>query len=102
MAATVTFRANPAGQHRLLRDTHGPLGSYMTRIGNQIVNAAKARANVDTGLMRSRIEFRLSVGATGLIGQLTARTNYAAFIHQGTRYYAGNPFLVLAAKDVIR
>lgn len=101
MGATVTFRPDPGGQHRLLRDTHGPLGVYMTRIGNQIVNAAKARANVDTGLMRSRVEFRLSVGATGLIGQVVARTNYAAFIHRGTRYYAGNPFLTDAVRDVL-
>lgn len=74
---------------------------HLARVGNQIVNRAKPRANVDTGLMRSTIEFRLNPGTHPPSGVVAARTRYAKFVHDGTRFYVGNPFLVLAARDVI-
>lgn len=101
MPASFSFTPNRAGQARLLQSPTGPLGRWMTRTGNQVVNRAKARANVDTGLMRSRIEFRLEVQQGQLVGVVAARTNYARYVHDGTRYMLGNPFLTDALRDVI-
>lgn len=85
--ASFTFRSDNGGQDRLLHDPNGPVGLYLTRVGNRAVNYAKIRANVDTGLMRSRIEFRLEVQGGQLVGILAARTNYSLYVHRI------NPFL---------
>lgn len=98
MSVSYSFTPDRSGQRRLSQDPNGPLGAWFLRKGNRWVNGAKARANVDTGLMRSRIEFRVEVDALGLVGVLAAKTNYAKFVHDGTRWYAGNPFLM----DAIR
>lgn len=102
MSVEVTFRENTGGVDRLLHNPSGPYGQWLVRVGNRMVTAAKQRANVDTGLMRARIEFRVQTEDGGLVGVLAARTNYARFVHDGTRYMAGNPFLTDAVRDTLR
>lgn len=87
-SASVEFRVNQGGVDRLLHDTGGPYGQWLTRVGNRAVNESKIRANVDTGLMRSRIEFRLVVEGGTLVGYVEAKTEYAIYVH------AYNPFLL--------
>jgi hypothetical protein len=100
--ATYTFTPNRATLQHLTRDVNGPVGRALTRLGNQMVNEAKARANVDTGLMRSRIDFTIEPGPAGQLRLvLAARTNYSAYVHDGTRWYRGNPFLTDAARIVL-
>lgn len=101
ITATVTYRPNPGGVHHLLGDPNGPYGQWLLRVGNQMVNAAKRRANVDTGNMRSTIAFTVEVEAGRVVGVLAARTNYAIFVHQGTRHYRGNPFLTDAVRETL-
>lgn len=97
--ASVTFRPNQAALDRMLNDPNGMYGRWLARKGLIWQNAARVKANVDTGLMRSRIEFRLEVEAGVLVGVLAARTSYAVFVHNGTRYYPGNPFLMDAVRE---
>lgn len=99
MSVDVTFTVDRAGVDRLLHDPSGPYGQWLARIGLQMQNSARVYANVDTGLMRSRVDFRVEVEAGQLIGVLAARTGYARFVHDGTRYMAGNPFLLDAVRD---
>lgn len=101
-SASVTFTPDQAGIDRLLHTESGAYGQWLTRKGNQVVNVAKTLANVDTGLMRSRIEFRLQFDASGhLEGIVAARTNYSYWVHQGNGRYAGNPFLTDALRQVL-
>lgn len=101
-APTVTVQLNQDALDRLYRDPNSIYAEqFLTRLGNQIVNGAKIRANVDTGLMRSTIQFRVDTSSRPPVGEVVARTRYAKFVHDGTRFYHGNPFLVLAARDVI-
>lgn len=93
--ASYTFTVDQGGVDRLLHDPGGPYGQWLTRVGNQVVNAAKPRANVDTGLMRSRIEFRLFTEGGELVGEVAARTNYSAYVHRI------NPFLTDALAEVL-
>lgn len=93
-APSVTVTINQEATDRLTEQ-------HLVRVANRIVNGAKIRANVDTGLMRSTIQFRLT-GQHPPTGEVVARTRYAKFVHDGTRFYTGNPFLVNAARDVIR
>lgn len=66
-----------------------------------MTSAAKRRANVDTGQMRSRIEFRVETERGLVIGILAARTNYSRWVHDGTRYRRGNPFLTDAVRETL-
>jgi hypothetical protein len=101
VTGTYSYRRNEAAMNHLVADPNGPTGQLVTRLGNSMVNYAKQYANVDTGNMRSRIEFRLEQDGHDLVGILAARTNYARFVHDGTAYYEGNPFLVDAARTVL-
>lgn len=95
MGAEFSFRVNPGGVDRLLHDPGGPYGQWLTRVGNRAVNGAKIRANVDTGLMRSRIEFRLVVEGGSLVGYVAAKTYYAVYVH------AYNPFLLDGVQEAL-
>lgn len=99
MSAQVTFHVDQAGVDRLLNDPNGPYGQWLARIGLQCQNTARVLANVDTGLMRSRIDFRVEVDGGRVVGILAARTSYAIFVHNGTRYIAPNPFLLDAVRE---
>ena len=88
MPAEFSFSVNRGGVDRLLHDPGGPYGQWFTRVGNRAVNESKIRANVDTGLMRSRIEFRLVVEGGVLVGYVAARTDYSLYVHEY------NPFLL--------
>ena len=99
MASGVSYRfvPLPAGQDRLLRDPDGPYGRWLTRLLNAAANNARQYANVDTGYMRSRIEFVVQTGPDGsLEGILAARTNYSLYVHE-----KHNPFLTDAIADAL-
>lgn len=102
MPATATWIPDRAGQERLTHSPTGPYGRWLLQVGNRAVSRAKARANVRTGLMRSRIEFYVEVRGGQVVGVLVARTRYAKFVHDGTRYYRGTPFLRDAIRDTLR
>lgn len=96
-----SYRRNEAALDHLVADPNGPTGQHITRLGNSMVNYAKEYANVDTGNMRSRIEFRLERDGDDLVGIIAARTNYSRWVHDGNGYYEGNPFLLDAARTVL-
>lgn len=97
-----TFKPDQGGIDRLLHTPGGAYGQWLARKGNTMTTLARSRANVDTGLMRSRIEFRVEVQGGHIVGILAAKTGYARFVHDGTRYYRGNPFLADAVRDTLR
>lgn len=102
MTVSVTFEVDRAGVDRLLHSPSGPYGQWLARMGNRAASEAVRRANVDTGLMRSTITFTVVVEGGTLVGVLAARTAYAKYVHDGTRFYAGNPFLTSAVRDTLR
>lgn len=93
--ASFKFTTDAAGVDALLHSTTGPYAQWLARIGNRCVNSAKARARVDTGLMRSRIEFRLELESGHLVGYLEAKTDYSVYVH------AYDPFLLDAVREVL-
>ena len=102
MSVSVVFKPNRPGVDKLLHSTNGPYGQWLARKLNQARSGAMARANVDTGLMRSRIEYRLEMDGGKVVGILAAKTSYAKYVHDGTRYHDGNPFLTDAVRDTLR
>lgn len=101
---TVRIDADQAGRNRLLHDWDGPAGKKLVRTLNQITTRTKqnitTRKHVVTGLMRSRTEYRLLPGSP-LVGEVVVGTNYARWVHDGTRYIQGDPFLTDAVRSVI-
>lgn len=95
-SASYTFTERRAGTDYLLHDPNGPTGQAIVRLGNRVVNTAKELANVDTGNMRSRIEFRLEQDGRDLLGIVAARTNYSLYVHE-----LYNPFLTDALAQEI-
>lgn len=101
MTVSYTFTPDTGGQDRLLHSPSGPYGRWLTRVCNQVRTEAVQRANVDTGYLRSRIEYRVFVEGGKLVGEVAARTSYARFVHDGFGSYPGNPFLVDALRAVL-
>lgn len=96
MAATLRFFA--AEENRLLRLTSGPTGRYLAKLAVLVETGAKTRCPVDTGRLRSSITWRLeSSPLTAIVG---TNVSYAIFVHEGTRYMPGRPFLTDALRAV--
>lgn len=82
-----------AEEHRLLRSAEGPVGKMLARVAVKVESAAKARCPVDTGRLRSSITWRIEVDSKGVVAIVGTNVEYAFFVHEGTRYMAGRPFL---------
>ena len=96
-----TFIWYRAEEERLLRSTRGPVGQYLARLAVKVESASKARCPVDTGRLRSSITWRLEVDSQGLVAIVGTSVEYAIFVHQGTRYMTGRPFLVEGLRQVV-
>jgi len=101
MSVSVTVRLDQAAIDRLTSSTSNYGQVYLPAVGNRMVNAAKRRANVRTGLMRSTITFRVVPGSPAS-GELAANTRYSYWVHNGNGRYPGNPFLTDAVREVLR
>lgn len=88
--AGVTIRLNRAG---IARVTH----TRLVRAGNQVLNESARRVNVDTGNLRGS----RAMEDRGTFLRIVYRAHYARYVHDGTRYYRGNPYLVNAARAVM-
>lgn len=97
----MALRWFPAEEQRLLRSTSGPVGKYLATVAAKVETAAKARCPVDTGRLRSSITWRIEVDGNGLVAIVGTNVSYAVFVHEGTRYMNGRPFLVEGLHQVL-
>lgn len=88
------FIWHEAEAQRLLRATNSPVGRLLARYAAKTETAAKARCPVDTGRLRSSINWRIEIDGQGLVAIIGTNVEYAIFVHDGTRYMAGRPFLL--------
>lgn len=79
--------------HHLLKATDGPLGRHLATVSARVETAAKARCPVDTGRLRSSINWRLETRDGELCGVVGASAEYARFVHDGARGRPPRPFL---------
>lgn len=86
----------------LLDSPEGATGRYLVRTSLQVVNKARSLCPVDTGNLRGSIAYEVT--RNGIGGKLGARvgTNvpYAIYVHEGTKYQKGQPFLEDALASV--
>jgi HK97 gp10 family phage protein len=78
----------------LLKSEGGPTGRFMATLAAKVETAAKARCPVKTGRLRSSINHRVETSGKGIVAIIGTNVEYAIYVHEGTRYMTGRPFLV--------
>lgn len=73
--------------------TDANIGEVFDRLMPQVEQKAKSLAPVKTGRMRSEIWQRVEKAAGLVKGIIEVRTNYAEFVHEGTRKMKARPFV---------
>lgn len=92
--ALFSFIWHEAEAARLLKATGSPVGRMLARVAAKAETASKARCPVDTGRLRGSINWRIVLEGGTLVAIIGTNVEYAIFVHEGTRYMSGRPFLV--------
>lgn len=87
----VTWFAGPLDA--LLKGSHGPVAVDLGRRCYRVRGKALGLCPVDIGRLRSSINISLGHDAEGAYGDIGSNVEYTIFVHQGTRYMEGRPFL---------
>lgn len=88
----------PQAFEKVMKATAGMLSDpteILTKVGFIVEGAAKQRTPVDTGTLRRSITSRVE-GNAAYVGSAVV---YAPFVHNGTRFMAGRPFLEEGIED---
>lgn len=75
---------------RAAADDLGNDRALMQRIVLVVERTAKQRTPVDTGTLRRSVTSRVLTAQKGVVG---TNVSYARYVHEGTRYMRGRPFL---------
>lgn len=89
--------------NQLFHAPDGPTGTRLYQLGVRVQNAARQRAPVDTGRLRSSIATTRpeARGDRTLVVRIGSNVRYAIFVHEGTRYMRARPFLREAINEVM-
>lgn len=96
----MAFRLDVHATRSYLASEQGDVGRFLARAANDISTLAKQLCPVDTGRLRSSIawEFRHDGDVYVVVG---TNVEYAIYVHEGTRYMAGTPFLTTALHAIV-
>lgn len=72
------------------------LSALIKRTAFEIEGEAKKVTPVDTGRLRASIYTDIRP----MFASIQPKTNYAIYVHDGTRYMKGRPFMTIAAEKV--
>lgn len=99
MAVTVRINRSVV---RSLTSAGGPIGRQLYQTGLRVQSRAKRNCPVDTGRLRSSIQTTAPFFENGMpTVSVGTNVNYAIFVHNGTRYMRGRPFLTDALEAEI-
>lgn len=92
--------------HALLASPSGPVAKELGRIGARIEGEAKRLLSgelvgVRTGRLRSSTTWRLFTRGNQIGVAVGSGVNYSVFVHGGTRFMDGRPYLKIAAQRVL-
>jgi HK97 gp10 family phage protein len=99
--ASARFTYYKAEEARLMHHASGPVGRYLARIAAKVETAAKTRCPVDTGRLRSSINWRMELEGDKLVAIIGTNVEYAIYVHEGTKYMPGRPFLLEGLHQVL-
>lgn len=80
-------------------DVRSKLRNAITEYALAVEREAKLRTPVDTGRLRASIGTSLGLGAE-IQAFVSTNTNYAVYVHQGTKFMRARPFFVWAVDRV--
>jgi hypothetical protein len=86
----------------MLASNRGPLIADLMRRGQRVVNRAKVLCPVDNGTLRASITPEVHMEGDMPVIRIGSRLDYAVYVHEGTRYMAGRPFLQNALPEAFR
>lgn len=95
----VRVTIDQAAIDRLCLSHGGTVYQSMLRLANRVRNNAHGRCPVLTGYLQSHIAVR-EVDEPGKI-QVVDDAEYAIYVHEGTRYVVGRPFLRDALEEEV-
>lgn len=78
---------------RLFNSEDGPIAKDLARRAIQVDRTAKRLCPVDTGRLRSSINWKLGRDHVGLLAIIGTNVAYAPYVEFGTRFMAAQPFL---------
>lgn len=100
MKLTVTVEPNLAGPARSLSTLNIPAFHIdeLYKVALQIERVAKQLTPVDTGRLRSSIGTAMLLNQKGVV--VSTNVDYAVFVHEGTRFMRGRPFMAEGLNQV--
>lgn len=81
------IKLNKAGLDELLHSPTGPVFKEVTKRSRATSNLAKRRVGVDTGRLRSSIQYSVNSYFGKVVGIVGAHVQYARYHHDGTGIY---------------
>lgn len=97
----VQIKLDSSTLNNLLVSISGDVSRYMLRLGIQIQSSARRKCPVDTGRLRSSIGVTQKAATQGAITSVGSNVEYALYVHEGTRFQHGRPFLRDALNEVV-
>lgn len=91
MADRVVF--DEAALRRLFESPEGDIGKELVKRALRVQRRAKQIAPVDTGRLRSSVEYEVGRDSRGLVARIGTDVTYAVYLEFGTRRMAPRPFL---------
>lgn len=72
-----------AGLHAVLRSPQSPVFRHVTDVSRQVNNQGVVEAPVDSGTLRARHQYSVSVRATSVVGRIGTTVDYGWTVHEG-------------------
>ena len=99
---TGTVRLDHAAIAALVNSPTGPVAKDLLRRTLKVQRAAKQLCPVDTGRLRSSIQYAIERDSRGLLARIGTDVTYAPHVELGTRRAAAQPFLRPALNQASR
>ncbi len=91
MADRVVF--DEAALRQLFDSAEGPVGKELVKRALRVHRRAKQLAPVDTGRLRSSVEYEVGRDSRGLVARIGTDVHYAIYLEFGTRRMTPRAFL---------
>lgn len=97
----IDIKLDDSALDSLLVSISGDVSRFMLRLGIQVQSSARRKCPVDTGRLRSSIGVTQKATSAGAITSIGTNVEYALYVHEGTRFQHGRPFLRDALNEVV-
>lgn len=97
----IDIKLDDAQLNNLLVSISGDVSRYMLRLGIKIQSSARRKCPVDTGRLRSSIGVTQKATSAGAVTSIGTNVEYGLYVHEGTRFMTGRPFLRDALNEVV-